>query len=344
MINKFLILFFCLFLVLPVHAEELTTSTSSTIDVVTSTVEVVSSTEPVVYEVNTNRELTEEPTIRVGIKKTKDTINFVSDQNYQVFSGGEYIDTLLAGEAAKISYRKGKYFLTSKNLNLESKKFWRFQPIEDGSVFSIPGCKISYTGRKLTYCAYRGILEYRYGPKSKIPFLINELPLEDYMKGIAETDNNSAEGYMKAVLVAARSYAYKNISFAPPTDKRMFDVYATTQDQLYLGYTSEKTVPRVAKFAQETAGEMVTYDNKVVITPYFTHTNGATKDWKNSAGKKDRPWLLSVKCAYDKYKKYYGHGIGMSTHDALMRATKDDWGYVQLLTYYYSNTQVEKIY
>ncbi len=348
----FLVLFCSLFLILPAKAEEVfvTSSLESSLAVVTSTtdvtgtVEIETSTIEVSYEVKMDRELTEEPSIRVGLLKTKDTIKFKSETEYEIYSDDEIVDILSAGEEAKISYKKGKYFLTSDSLDLESENFWRLVPVDDGSMFEMPGCKRTITGRKINYCTYRGILEYRYGSKSKMPYLINELPLEDYMKGIAETDNNSAEAYIKAVLVAARSYAYKNISFDPPTDKRIFDVYATTQDQLYLGYTSEQKMPRIAQFAEETAGEMVTYNSDVVTTPYFSHTNGRTKDWKNSVGENNRPWLMSVECVYDKYKKMYGHGVGMSTHDALLRATKDDWGYVQLLKYYYSGTEVEKIY
>lgn len=330
-----ILFFFSLFLITPASAAEIVATTTDAV-YVTSTI-----TQELVP---TARELVAEPNIRVGLKKTKETINFISEQDYQIFSNGEYLETLPANEPAKISYKKGVYYLKSGSLDLNSKTFLRFEPIDTESIFNIPGCKISYTGRKTTYCAYRGILEYRYSPKSAMPYLINELPLEQYMNGVTETDNNSAEGYIKAVLVAARSYAYKNISFDPPTDKRLFDVYATTQDQLYLGYTSELQMPRVAQFASETAGEMVTYESNVVTTPYFTYTNGNTKNWKNSAGVNDRPWLSSVECVYDKYKKFAGHGIGMSTHDALMRATKDDWDYNQLLTYYYSGTQVEKIY
>lgn len=331
----FLVLFCSLFLILPAKAEEV---------FVTGTIEIDTSTTEVNYEVKTDRKLTQEPSIRVGLFKTNDTIKFKSETEYKIYSGDEIVGMLSASEEAKINYKKGKYFLTSESLDLESENFWRLVPIDDGGMFEMPGCKRTITGRKINYCAYRGILEYRYGQKSKMPYLINELPLEDYMKGIAETDNNSAQGYIKAILVAARSYAYKNISFDPPTDKRMFDVYATTQDQLYLGFTSEQKMPRIAQFAEETAGEMVSYNGSVVTTPYFTHTNGRTKDWKNSAGKNDRPWLMSVECVYDKYKKMYGHGIGMSTHDALMRATKDDWSYVRLLNYYYNETEVEKIY
>jgi peptidoglycan hydrolase-like amidase len=243
-----------------------------------------------------------------------------------------------------MNYNNGIYQLKSDSLDLESDKFWRLEPFDRESTFSLPDCKRTYTGRKKFYCDYRGTLEFRYSPKSKMPYIINELPLDDYIKGIAETDNNSTEGYIKAVLVAARSYAYFNISKDPPTEKRMFDVYATTQDQLYLGYTSEKLMPRVAQFATDTYGEMVTYNSKPVVTPYFSRSNGFTKDWKNSKGINDRPWLKKAECIYDKGKRQYGHGIGMSTHDALMRATKDDWGYIQLLQHYYTDTQVEKIY
>lgn len=350
---KKLFLLLSLFLILPAQAQELTTTTVGTGEMVgnipyqeTNPIIYVDTTETTTpsYEVGMDRELIDEPIIRVGLKKTKDSISFVSEQYYQIISEGEMVGVLGANEEAKVSYKNGKYFLKSASLDLESKTFWRFEPIEGGSVFNIPGCKLSYIGRKITYCAYRGILEYRYSPKSKMPYLINELPLEDYMKGIAETDNNSAEGYVKAVLVAARSYAYKNISADPPTEKRLFDVYATTQDQLYLGYISEQKMPRVAQFAEDTVGEMATHESAVVTTPYSSRTNGMTKDWKNAQGINDRPWLKSVECIYDKGKRQWGHGIGMSTHDALMRATKDNWGYVQLLEYYYSNTQVEKIY
>lgn len=351
MIKYFTFLVISLLVILPTQVFSATTtvtaslefSTSTPIndDVSSSSVEFVSTTD---YIVKVDRTPIEQPNIRVGLLKTKLAIHFKSDQDYNIYSGDEIVEILPAEEEVLLSYKNGKYFLKSESLELESKYFWRLQPAEDDGFFNIVGCGRTVFGRKQSYCAYRGTLEYRYATKSKMPYLINELPLEDYMKGIAETDNNSPEGYIKAVLVAARSYAYKNISSNPPTEKRLFDVFASTQDQLYLGYASEQKMPRVTQFSQETVGEMVTYKSNVVTTPYFTHTNGQTKDWKNSQGEKDRPWLISVKCIYDKYKKNYGHGIGMSTHDALMRATKDGWGYIQLLQYYYTDTQVEKIF
>ena len=337
-------MFFSLIIILPTRVEaNIITASSNNRDIVSFFSEMANE-EGVEVSLENSRSLIEEPLIRVGLLKTKDTVKFKSEIDYKIYSGDELIGLLLAGEEAKISYRNGQYFLISDNWSLESEKFWRLIPTVDSGIFELPECKRTINGRKMFFCSYRGVLEYRYGKLSKMPYLINELLLEDYMKGITETDNNSAEGYIKAVLVAARSYAFKNISFEPPTDKRVFDVFASTQDQLYLGYISEKTMPRVAKFAQETIGEMVTYDSNVVTTPYFTRTSGATKNWKNYQGVKNRPWLVSVKCIYDKGRSKAGHGYGMSTHDALMRATKDDWDYMRLLKYYYSSTEIEKIY
>ena len=120
----------------------------------------------------------------------------------------------------------------------------------------------------------------------------------------------------------------------------MFDVYPTTVDQIYLGYNSELFMPNVAQAALDTAGEMVTYKGDPVPTPYFSHSDGKTRNWK----KPGRPWLKSVKAVYDKGLKMYGHGFGMSNRDAEKHAKKDGWTYDQILKYYYSDTEVEKVY
>jgi len=305
-----------------------------------NTQQITSSTE----EIATGKPVVVEPIIRVGLYKTKNSVKIVSEVDLYIITGENLVGVLPSGETATLSYTKGTYFLKSDSLKLESDNFWRVLPSTEDGYFDLPGCGRILSGRKMVYCSYRGILEYRFSPKSNMPYIINELPLEDYMKGIAETDNNSDEDYIKAVLVAARSYAYTFIGSEPATEKRLFDVYANTNDQLYLGYTSEMTMPKVAQFAQDTAGLMVTYNGKVVMTQYFSRSNGQTRTWKNSKGINDRPWLTSVECKYDKGKSRLGHGYGMSTGDALLRATKDGLTFTELLAHYYTNTRLEKIY
>ncbi|MBU1613477.1 hypothetical protein KKC87_03565, partial [Patescibacteria group bacterium] len=196
---------------------------------------------------------------------------------------------------------------------------------------------------KINYNSYRGEMIYRYSPRMKTSFAINELPLDSYVAGIGEAPNESPMEYLRALLVAARSYGYFYINDGD-NNKKFFDVYASTIDQLYLGYTCEIKRPNVADAAASTYGEVVTYNDSPVITPYFGNSNGSTLTWKEVWGGLNKPWIKPVTCAYDEGKKKWGHGVGMSTHDALHRAGDDGWGYGQLLTYYFTNTLVERIY
>ena len=287
------------------------------------------------------RELIAEPVIRVGLYKTKEAVKFTSDFSYEVWSGDKSRGIIPAGETATMSYKNGQYSIKSASIEFGSFDYVRLVPEDLRNFFTLVSYQRPVAGRKkINFNVYRGALEYRYSPKSKLPYIINELPLDSYVAGVAETHDAAPIEYIKALMVAARSYAYSHISKNPPTEKRMFDVYATTVDQIYLGYNSELFMPRTTQAAADTSGQMVIYKNNPVPTPYFSHSNGNTKNWKT----KDRPWLKSVKAIYDKGKKMYGHGMGMSNNDAQKRAAKDGWTYDQILQYYYSSTTVEKIF
>ena len=286
------------------------------------------------------RPLIAEPSIRVGLYKTANAVTFTSDFGYEVFSGAQSLGTLAPNDAVTVSYQSGLYHFNSQSFNFDSPHYFRLVPSDTTSTFTLTNYQRPVRGRgKTNFNRYRGIFEYRYSPKSKLPYIINELPLESYVAGIAESDDGVPTAYAKALLTAARSYAFAMLG-ATPSEKYLFDVFATTQDQLYLGYNSEITMPRVAQAAQDTAGEMVTHQGKSIITPYFGHSNGQTKSWPG----KTRPWLKSVTAVYDKGKRLWGHGYGMSCNDASRHALKDGWTYQDILKYYYTGTEVEKIY
>ncbi len=106
---------------------------------------------------------------------------------------------------------------------------------------------------------FRGKIEIR-NENGRI-VLINELPLEDYLKGLAETSNGDHVEKMKTIIVAARSYAY----FYTKAENRKFPgkPYDGSDDpdvfQKYLGYGYELRSPNAAKYVDETNGEMITY-------------------------------------------------------------------------------------
>lgn len=291
------------------------------------------------------RELINEPKIRVGLYKTSESVKFKSGYDYQVYSGAIPRGILPANSTATLSYKNGNYTFVGGDLNFTGTEYIRLVPENPANYFTLTNYNrpVSWKGNK-NFNIYRGSMEYVYSPKNDMPYIINELPLDEYIAGIGETSNGAAIEYIKAILVAARSYAYTKILAGINSPSPSFDVFATTVDQLYLGYNSEVLMPRVVQAAQVTMGEMVTYSGNPVVTPYFGNSDGMTRLWSKVWGGKDKPWIVPVECVYDQGEKMFGHGVGMSAHDASERAAKDGWTYDQLLRYYYTGVEVEKIY
>lgn len=292
-----------------------------------------------------SQELITEPNIRVGLFKTAEPVKFVSDYTYQIFLGDNSSGELAPGTTTTLSYKKGMFYIKTADIELDTNEAIRLVPLDPTGYFTILGYKrvVSHKG-KTNFNVYRGTLELIYSPKSKMPWVVNELLLDQYVAGSGETSDTAPDEYIKALLVAVRSYGYININPNVPKSKSIFDVYATTVDQLYLGYNHEILMPKVAQAAADTYGQMVTYDGKPVTAPYFANSNGMTKTSKQVWGGVEKPWLQPVEAIYDKGKKKYGHGVGMSCNDATKRAKKDGWDYLQLVQYYYTGVVVGKIY
>lgn len=352
MLKRFRILF-VLLLIFPliVSAESEQKNSDMVGDNVANVVEASTSTTLDIIEVSpvaneeTARPLVVEPNIRVGLYKTKDIVIWQSDFSYRIFSGSEDMGTVESGNKVKLSYKNGVYKFASPDINFTSRESIRFIPDYLGAYFLLVNYnrQVKWKGKE-NFNVYRGIMEYKFSPRSAMPYIINELPLDQYTAGIGETSNGASLEYIKAILVAARSYAYFHLNDQVKDNKYVFDVYATTVDQLYLGYNSEVLMPRVAQAAQATYGQVVTYQTTPVVVPYFANSDGMTKLWSTVWGGKDKSWIQPVECIYDVGKKKYGHGVGMSAADAAARADKDGWTYDQLLKYYYTGVEVERIY
>ncbi len=296
-----------------------------------------------------------EPSIRVGIWRDPETkVEFISnDDDYIVSAGYKEKGILPKNQLAELNYKDGYFSFKTKNLEFKTTQFIYLKPKNNKhAVYTLVNFDryIKWKGH-VNFNKYRGELEYRLTSDKKNKYIINILPFEDYIKGIAETSNIAPKEYIKALLTAARTYAYYIKKYTNKHDNRHFDVVAHTGDQLYLGYNSEKLMPRVAQAAEETRGYMVTYDldhkkstpNQVVITPYFANSNGRTKSWSDVWGG-NKPWLISVKADYDQGRTQHGHGVGMSALDAAIRAEKEHLSWRDLLKYYYTGIEIEKIY
>ncbi len=140
---------------------------------------------------------------------------------------------------------------------------------------------------------YRGDLELRAGALGMAA--INAVSLEDYVRGVVagEVPASWPDAVLRAQAVAARTYA---ITTSKNGDG--FDQYADTRSQMYPGISGEH--PRTDAAVAATAGEVVAYEGKAVVTYYFSTSGGRTEDVENSfLGAEPAPYLKSVADPYD---------------------------------------------
>lgn len=286
--------------------------------------------------------LSEEPRVRVGIKAPDSALQFVSfDDDYLVYNGNDSAGEIPKKKIAILRYSGGLYSIKGADLNFETDQRIRLEPKNDPhAVFTLLNLDrpLSRVGPD-TFNSYRGALEYQKGQNDGDMYAVNDLLLDDYAAGIAEVSKNDPEEFVKANIVAARTYAYISKNKYP-----FFDVLGSTYDQLYLGYRVEEFLPNVLEAAKTTRGRIVTYKGEAVTTPYFGNSNGRTRSWVQVWGGRDKPWLVPVTAQYDRGRRMYGHGVGMSQRDAALRAKNEGLSWTELLKYYYTGVDITWMY
>jgi stage II sporulation protein D len=131
--------------------------------------------------------------------------------------------------------------------------------------------------------------------------VINQVDLEEYVKGVVPAEVNSTWHIemLKVQAVAARTYAlYQHMLSA----SRDYDVAASIQDQVYRG--RQGVDARVQEAVESTRGLVVTYDGAPIYAAFSSTAAGITEDamvvWS-----KDLPYLKGVECPFDVASPYY---------------------------------------
>ncbi|MDD5376844.1 MAG: N-acetylmuramoyl-L-alanine amidase [Candidatus Gracilibacteria bacterium] len=189
--------------------------------------------------------------------------------------------------------------------------------------------------------------------------VVNELPLEDYLRGIAEVSNTDNEEKIKTILTAARSYAY----FYSKPENRKFPGKAydgsdnPDEFQKYLGYGYEKRSPNSSRLVDATSGQIITYNGQSIKPWYFSESSGQTLSYKQYCTERvkngtlaastvcqDIPYLQSVTDPGGVGHAQKGHGVGISGIGATYLATNLDFTYDRIIGYYLDGVKVEKKY
>jgi len=130
--------------------------------------------------------------------------------------------------------------------------------------------------------------------------LINQVSLEDYIKGVMTKEmpvGKGNENYeaLKAFAIAARTYAVNKIF----SSKTFYDLLPDIRDQVYGGADSEH--PLSNKAVDETRGLILTYNNEPAIVFYHSTCGGYTESAVNVFTKEDLAYLRTIPDGNDAY-------------------------------------------
>jgi stage II sporulation protein D len=166
--------------------------------------------------------------------------------------------------------------------------------ITDSKDFRIPSSHslLGYIGRvkgmlKVNGFKYSGKLDLYKDMQGT--YIVNSIPLENYVKSVVMselTDYWSFEA-LKTQAVIARTYAVNHILNKPNS---LYHLTSSTNHQMYRG---NQFSPMVSRAVDKTAGEVLTYDGKVIIAYYHSSSVDKT-ELPDEVFHKNYPYLKSV--------------------------------------------------
>lgn len=287
-----------------------------------------------------------EPTIRSGIlivdDETDNKVVISCATSWKLMDGnGGLLAELKKNESVSAFYKKDRYWYNRGKGIEKTSSYLRFVPDEANAVCIIENFDRTKTrGSDHPYNEFRNILELRYNSAKDRTWIINELPMELYLRGLGETSNISHREFQKTLLTIARTYAFSMFTKKKKHADEYYDISSYADDQVYRGYGQEKITPNITAGVQATAGVIVTYQGETAITPYFSRSDGRTRAW-GDVWYGEIEYLKSVPTPCDKGKTLWGHGVGMSASEALCQANGGkQWG--DIIRYFYSGVELTK--
>jgi stage II sporulation protein D len=152
---------------------------------------------------------------------------------------------------------------------------------------------------------YRGNFRLRTGQEGLL--LINELPMEEYLRGVVPVEMGPYQfpelEALKAQAVAARTYAVAHLG---DHDDEGWDICATPACQAYHGAGAEHSLSDRA--IQETAGIIIIHDGRPIDAMYTSTCGGHTEDASELFSGRGFSYLSGVACAWDRPIPLAGDG------------------------------------
>ncbi len=286
-----------------------------------------------------------EPTMRVAVlivdEETNWQVTLQNPSGFDVVAGNATVATIAGGAQVTAGFENGVYWYDAGSGRTPSAAYLRFVPKQSGSIFTVTNFDRRVTrGSAYADNTFRDTLELRWNGSENRTWLINELGMESYLRGLGETSNDSHIEFQKALITAARTYAYYHWERGTKHAAEFYTVDAY-YDQVYKGYGQEQRTPNLTAAVEATRGQIVTYEGRTAITPYFSRSDGRTRSWEEVWHSDPVAWLRGVPVPCDVGKTLWGHGVGMSASGALCMANQGQtWD--QIVKYFYTGITLIK--
>ncbi len=192
---------------------------------------------------------------------------------------------------------------------LWGKEFFRSNPIiieSSGHEFMLDGQTFRY--RLRIWSEPNGTLN-----------LINDIPLEDYLKGVLPSEM-SAEWpleSLKSQAIASRTFAMFRMM---ENQKDEFDVTKDTVNQVYRGKALEHSASTRA--VRETQGKILTHDGRIFPSYFHSTCGGHTADISAIWNMQKHPSLRGVVCDFCRGTRHFRWDSQISSADLASRLSK----------------------
>jgi peptidoglycan hydrolase-like amidase len=269
-----------------------------------------------------------EPIIRIGIygMQNGELFQITANGPYEIYKNNEFLNIKNKEEIFEIIINHQNVF--------------KFIPKTQNTVFKINGHEL------------RGEIELKYSPQSRLVWAINELSIEDYLKGIAEIANTYPSETLKSLVIAARSYALFHIQNNGKYPGEIFHLRDWAYDQVYKGYKFESEAPNLSEAVEQTKGIVATFNNKPILGVFSADSGGLTKNaceiWANNFCEENYNYLrggikdpTGTKHVFATTEINHGVGISATGAEKLAELGKT---YQEILKYYYQGIEIKKIY
>ena len=158
---------------------------------------------------------------------------------------------------------------------------------------------------------------------------VNEIDLEDYVIGVVSCEMPASFDYeaLKAMSVAARTFALYKIK-----TNNNYVLSSTTKDQCYITVEKmkknwkedfDKNYNIIKNAVMDTKNQYMTYDGNVIISFYFSISNGYTENCENVFYQK-LDYLKSVDSSWDKDYSFKEKTINIKINDFLDKLNIND--------------------